>query len=148
MFTVAASRDSMSSSPTPVPAPPLTCQPPAVQRPIFHIVGNVTRNTSSGDFIYENINDANGVFRYKGVWHVFHQCCQNHWDHVVSTDLVHWKRLPSPAHPDSTHWYVKTSLSLRVRLASAFSPHGGYLSRLRVGAIATRETLMCVRVVG
>ena len=95
-----------SETPLPSPSPPpLTCQPPSVQRPIFHIVGNVSRNATGG-LVYENINDVNGVFRYKGVWHVFHQCCQNHWDHVVSTDLVHWKRLPSPAHPDTTHWYV------------------------------------------
>ena len=84
-------------------APPLTCQPRQVQRPIFHIVGNVSIN-SSGTPIFENINDANGVFRYKGVWHVFHQCCQNHWDHVVSHDLVKWKRLPSPARPGK-QWY-------------------------------------------
>jgi hypothetical protein len=67
-------------------------------------VGNVTRNTTSGALVYENINDVNGVFRYKGVWHIFHQCCQNHWDHVVSTDLAHWKRLPSPARPGA-EWY-------------------------------------------
>lgn len=42
-----------------------------------------------------------------GVWHVFHQCCQNHWDHVVSTDLIRWKKLPSPVHPDDEHWYDK-----------------------------------------
>eukprot|EP01046_Picozoa_sp_COSAG06_P029642 COSAG06_NODE_2762_length_6327_cov_5.664740_8_plen_268_part_00 len=29
---------------------------------------------------------------------------QNHWDHVVSKDLVHWKRLPSPVRP-GTAWY-------------------------------------------
>ena len=38
---------------------------------------------------------------------VFHQCCQNHRDHVVSRDLIHWKRLPSPVRPDNNplHWY-------------------------------------------
>ena len=41
---------------------------------------------------------------YKGLYHIFHQCCQNHWDHVVSKDLVHWKRLPSPARPGAA-WY-------------------------------------------
>ena len=38
---------------------------------------------------------------YKGIYHVFHQCCQNHWDHVVSRDLIHWVRLPPPIVPGS-----------------------------------------------
>lgn len=87
---------------------PLTCQPLALHPliPIFHIIGSVSVNKSlPGGLEFEHINDANGIFSYKGVWHVFHQCCQNHWDHVVSSDLVHWKRLPSPVHPDAQHWY-------------------------------------------
>ena len=40
-----------------------------------------------------------GSHRYKGLYHVFHQCCQNHWDHVVSKDLAHWTRLPPPLEP-------------------------------------------------
>jgi hypothetical protein len=87
---------------------PLTCQPLALQPkiPTFHIIGNVSRNATGG-LEFESINDANGFWHWKGVWHVFHQCCQNHWDHVVSTDLVHWKRLPSPVRPDKNpqHWY-------------------------------------------
>ena len=89
---------------------PLTCLPlethPTV--PTFHIIGNVSMNSSlAGGLQFEHINDANGIFKYKGVWHVFHQCCQNHWDHVVSTDLIHWKRLPPPVRPDDDpkHWY-------------------------------------------
>ena len=89
---------------------PLTCQPlgfhPLI--PIFHIIGSVTVNsTLAGGLQFEHINDVNGIFQWGGVWHVFHQCCQNHWDHVVSTDLVHWKRMPSPVHPDTDprHWY-------------------------------------------
>jgi hypothetical protein len=79
---------------------PLTCQPSSLQIPIFHIIGNVTRygdmvrnrngsitRCPNKPFCYENINDANGVFVYKGLYHVFHQCCQNHWDHVVSKDV-------------------------------------------------------------
>ena len=30
-----------------------------------------------------------------------HQCCQNHWDHVVSKDLIHWTRIPPPIMPDT-----------------------------------------------
>ena len=90
--------------------PPLTCQPLAEHPriPIFHIIGGIILNASlPGGLQFEHINDVNGVFRYKGVWHVFHQAEQNHWSHVVSADLAHWKRLPSPVHPDTDpkHWY-------------------------------------------
>jgi hypothetical protein len=27
------------------------------------------------------------------------QCCQNHWDHLISKDLAHWQRLPPPIQP-------------------------------------------------
>ena len=30
---------------------------------------------------------------------MFHQCCQNHWDHMISKDLIHWTRLPPPIVP-------------------------------------------------
>eukprot|EP00937_MAST-01D_sp_MAST-1D-sp2_P001545 g1545.t1 len=76
--------------------------------PIFHIIGNITRDPASGNLTYEHINDANGLFQWLGVYHIFHQCCQKHWDHVVSTDLVHWKRLPPPVQPNRTdpaEWY-------------------------------------------
>lgn len=45
------------------------------------------------------INDVSSVILYEGVYHIFHQCCQNHWDHVVSKDLIHWTRLPPPIEP-------------------------------------------------
>ena len=25
--------------------------------------------------------------------------CQNHWDHAISKDLIHWQRLPAPIQP-------------------------------------------------
>jgi len=34
-----------------------------------------------------------------GLYHIWHQCCQNHWDHVISRDLIHWQRLPPPIQP-------------------------------------------------
>ena len=37
-----------------------------------------------------------------GIYHVWHQCCQNHWDHVISKDLIHWQRLPPPIQPVTT----------------------------------------------
>lgn len=116
---------------------PITCQPPELQIPIFHSIGNITR-TAADALVRENINDANGVFKWKGAYHVFHQCCQNHWDHVVSRDLckVETTAVPSPAgrrpaalvrlprlirrqrrdtagerpcHPGRQHWAVRTA---------------------------------------
>lgn len=44
-------------------------------------------------------NDPNGLFYYKGLYHLFHQhdpftstCGRNpHWHHAVSRDLIHWE---------------------------------------------------------
>lgn len=85
--SVVALISSSVSATTQLPTP-LTCQPPRVQRPIFHIIGNVTQN-SSGALTFENINDANGVFRYKGVWHVFHQCCREYPEYTRSILPLH-----------------------------------------------------------
>ena len=89
-------------------AEPNTCQPFEAhpQLPIFHIIGNVTG--SGEDLAVGYINDCSGIVEHLGVFHVFHQCCQNHWEHVVSTDLMHWTRLPSPIVPNRTdpkQWY-------------------------------------------
>mmetsp|Transcript_18496 Transcript_18496/g.54844 ORF Transcript_18496/g.54844 Transcript_18496/m.54844 type:complete len:499 (-) Transcript_18496:31-1527(-) len=72
--------------------------------PTFHIIGNVTQATD-GDIKLEPINDASGVTFYGGVYHVWHQCCQNHWDHIVSRDLIHWQRLPPPIQPLTERTY-------------------------------------------
>ena len=84
---------------------PITCQPKEVHPriPIFHIIGNVTQLDSKNrsDIKLAPINDASAVVKSGDVYHIFHQCCQNHWDHVVSKDLVHWQRLPSPVAPSA-----------------------------------------------
>lgn len=82
-----------------VTATPLACQPNAAEpmMPLFHIIGNVT---PVGDtFSLEPINDASGITFYQGLYHIWHQCCQNHWDHLISADLAHWQRLPPPIQP-------------------------------------------------
>ena len=68
--------------------------------PIYHIIGNVTADPNGAVTNVESINDVSSVIQYKGIYHVFHQCCQNHWDHVVSRDLIHWTRLPPPIVPN------------------------------------------------
>ena len=62
---------------------PLACQDndKFPMLPTFHIIGNVTQATD-GSIKLEPINDCSGVTFYKGIYHVWHQCCQNHWDHV------------------------------------------------------------------
>ena len=114
---------------------PLACQPNDEQPmlPIFHIIGNVTKNADNSIKL-EAINDCSGVTFYEGLWHVWHQvrreieddrcgyilvslslslphsllpslppqCCQSHWDHIISKDLVHWQRLPPPIQPVTT----------------------------------------------
>jgi len=79
---------------------PLACQQnnEFPMLPIFHIIGNVTKSTD-GSIKLEPINDCSGVTYYGGLYHVWHQCCQNHWDHVISKDLIHWQRLPPPIQP-------------------------------------------------
>ncbi len=91
-------------------ATPNTCQPRALHPflPTYHLIGNVTSDETGKVTAVEDINDVSSVFLWKGVYHVFHQCCQNHWDHVVSKDLIHWTRLPPPVRPNRTdpnQWY-------------------------------------------
>jgi hypothetical protein len=68
---------------------------------VFHVIGNVTKNADNSIKL-EPINDCSGVTFYEGIWHVWHQCCQSHWDHIISKDLIHWQRLPPPIQPVTT----------------------------------------------
>jgi beta-fructofuranosidase len=59
------------------------------------------------------MNDPNGPIYFSGKYHMFYQYNPNgafwgdmHWDHAVSTDMVHWKHLgvalaPTPGGPDA-----------------------------------------------
>ena len=65
-------------------------------RPQFHF-------TADSNFL----SDPNGLLFYKGKYHLFHQYnpfdiksgVPQHWGHAVSTDLVHWQRLPIAIYP-------------------------------------------------
>ena len=78
---------------TAVVADPLACQPNDEQPmlPTYHIIGNVTKH-ADGTIKLEPINDCSGVTYSQGLYHVWHQCCQNHWDHVGSD-------IPECSHP-------------------------------------------------
>ncbi|MCK5759216.1 MAG: glycoside hydrolase family 32 protein [Clostridiales bacterium] len=50
------------------------------------------------------MHDANGLCFYKGHWHLFYQAYppeypKQHWGHLVSKDLIHWKDLPYALYP-------------------------------------------------
>lgn len=50
------------------------------------------------------MHDANGLCFYKGNWHLFYQAYppeypKQHWGHLVSNDLIHWKDLPYALYP-------------------------------------------------
>ena len=53
------------------------------------------------------MNDPNGMVYYDGEYHLFFQYYPDddvwgpmHWDHAVSTDLLHWEHLPIALYPD------------------------------------------------
>ncbi len=54
------------------------------------------------------MNDPNGMFFYKGKYHLFYQYFPDstvwgpmHWGHAESNDMVHWNHLPIGLYPDS-----------------------------------------------
>lgn len=63
-------------------------------RPIYHYVN------PEG-----NLNDPNGLSYWQGKWHLFYQAYppedpRQHWGHVISDDLIHWKDLPYAIYPN------------------------------------------------
>lgn len=52
-----------------------------------------------------NMNDPNGLCYWRGRWHLFYQAYppedpRQHWGHIVSKDLIHWKDLPLAIYPN------------------------------------------------
>lgn len=73
----------------PPPVAPNPCRANATVEPKFHIY-----NMGIGP------HDPNAIFRYQGVWHVYHQANWTDWAHLTSYDLVHWLRRPSALYPN------------------------------------------------
>eukprot|EP00729_Bicosta_minor_P013902 gene13902-23529_t len=82
----------------PPPPPPNPCNASVTDEPQFHIT-----NMGVGP------HDANAIVHYKGMWHVFHQANWTDWAHLVSSDMVHWTRLPSALSPNGD-WDVSLSI--------------------------------------
>eukprot|EP01051_Picozoa_sp_SAG22_P010135 SAG22_NODE_892_length_6646_cov_21.438369_3_plen_762_part_00 len=110
------------------------CQPKAGMhrhQPQFHIIAPMFAGGGlNGTSWPGGVNDVNAVFQYKGVWHIMHQCdggdpgvpCGGGWEgptkhpdprtqrfyhswgHVVSKDLVRWKRLADALAPNTTNF--------------------------------------------
>ena len=100
----------------PGPAPgPVECHPRSgayLHVPLYHIVGAMLENKSAGPAWPLACTDANAIFEHAGVYHVMHQTPERAhppqhglkdyraaWGHVVSRDLVRWRRLPDALSP-------------------------------------------------
>jgi hypothetical protein len=66
--------------------PELACPPVALEPnwPTFHITSNITGNATLR--IFTGASDANGIFKYKGLFHAMEQP----WAHAVSAYGAHW----------------------------------------------------------
>ena len=61
--------------------------------PLYHFVSPEHR-----------LNDPNGLCFWQGLWHMFYQGYppedpRQHWGHVVSKDMIHWRDLPYAIYP-------------------------------------------------
>lgn len=62
-------------------------------RPLYHFVSPES-----------TLNDPNGLCFWQGNWHMFYQGYppedkRQHWGHVISKDLIHWRDLPYAIYP-------------------------------------------------
>lgn len=73
----------------PPPVAPNPCLPNVTNEPQFHVY-----NMAIGP------HDPNAIFKYRGVWHAFHQANWTDWAHLTSDDLVRWTRQPSALFPN------------------------------------------------
>jgi len=77
------------------------------------------------------MNDPNGMFFYKGVYHLFFQYYPDstiwgpmHWGHAVSKDLMHWQQQPVALYPDSLGYIFSGSAVVDYNNTSGFAKNG------------------------
>lgn len=103
--------DVRAATPSPAPFPDSHVQCSADwdknHWPSFHLLNNVTRR-ANGELDMEDLNDANAIFHYRGLWHVMFQSGDGpppygwRWAHKVSADLVHWYPIADALAPNMT----------------------------------------------
>ncbi|GAO41593.1 glycoside hydrolase family 32 protein [Flavihumibacter petaseus] len=77
------------------------------------------------------MNDPNGMFEYKGVYHLFFQYYPGgnkwgpmHWGHATSKDLFRWKEQPIALYPDSLGYIFSGSAVVDKNNTSGFGKDG------------------------
>ncbi|WP_428331064.1 glycoside hydrolase family 32 protein [Mucilaginibacter sp.] len=77
------------------------------------------------------MNDPNGMVYYNHTYHLFFQYYPNatvwgpmHWGHAESTDLIHWKQLPTALFPDSLGYIFSGSAVIDSNNTSGFGKNG------------------------
>ncbi|MCM3782782.1 GH32 C-terminal domain-containing protein [Neobacillus mesonae] len=72
-----------------------------------------------------SVSDPNGLVYFEGEYHLFHQDGGT-WAHAVSTDLIHWRRLPI-ALPWNDHGHVWSGSAVADlnNVSGLFDKHGG-----------------------
>eukprot|EP01052_Picozoa_sp_SAG31_P023377 SAG31_NODE_1923_length_6914_cov_3.243580_7_plen_609_part_00 len=76
----------------------LQCAGDTSDWPVFHVADPPTQ-AADGSLAPGSLNDANGIFWHRGLYHVMNQG-QGGWAHAVSADLVRWYRLPPALVPN------------------------------------------------
>lgn len=79
------------------------------------------------------MNDPNGMFYYKGVYHLFYQHYPAapvwgpmHWGHATSHDLIHWQQQPVALRPDSIGYIFSGSAVVDKHNTSGFGENGAF----------------------
>lgn len=105
-----------TTPPEPSPTPPSvgpSNEPHQAWRPSFHYAPPAGR-----------LADPNGLVWYAGEWHLFHQA-DGTWAHAVSTDLVHWRTLPTALEHDELGLAMSGSAVVDGANTSGLLPGGG-----------------------